>query len=327
MSVQRIEALEVRDGNQEVAADIAHHPLHLTLVVALAGTAEPVLEQVVGLELGEGSGALAPAVPQYPGHRQLRVVVQDALGHPTQEGESGDVAVQESLGGLRRIGFDEAAVAVGQVQDEVVGFALHPADDHQGFAKVALGVPRGMGQRHEHLLRPPPMFPHVVLHDGVLAGEPVLVPQALKDALGGVALLPGNPEVVFQYPVDDAGKGLLLSLSKGWDGGAGSAAGSPVGLSRRSSCAPCPGATRTPGRPLGCSCLRPLRPGAPADTLPLGTSVAPSIGSTSNLWMAADGPFFNRQLSAGQSARMVHFNSAFYNLWRDLPYPRTAGSP
>ena len=30
--------------------------------------------------------------------------------------------------------------------------------------------------------------------------------------------------------------------------------------------------------------------------------------------MAADGPFFNRQLSAGQSARMVHFNSAFYNV-------------
>ena len=29
--------------------------------------------------------------------------------------------------------------------------------------------------------------------------------------------------------------------------------------------------------------------------------------------MAADGPFFNRQLSAGQSARMVHFNSAFYS--------------
>ena len=28
--------------------------------------------------------------------------------------------------------------------------------------------------------------------------------------------------------------------------------------------------------------------------------------------MAADGPCFNRQLSAGQSARMVHFNSAFY---------------
>ena len=215
VGVQRLKALEGRHRHQEVPPHVAHHALHLPLVVALGGTAEPVIEKVVGLKLGEGPGALAPAVPQDPGHRQLGVVVQDALGHPTQEGESGDVAVQESLGGLRRIGFDEAAVAVGQVQDEVVGFALHPADDHQGFAKVALGVPRGMGQRHEHLLRPPPMFPHVVLHDGVLAGEPVLVPQALKDALGGVALLPGNPEVVFQYPVDDAGKGLLLSLSKG----------------------------------------------------------------------------------------------------------------
>ena len=53
----------------------------------------------------------------------------------------------------------------------------------------------------------------LVLHDGVLAGEPVLVPQA---ALGGVALLPGNTEVVFQYPVDDAGKG-----APAWDGGGG----------------------------------------------------------------------------------------------------------
>ena len=45
-----------------------------------------------------------------------------------------------------------------------------------------------------------------------------------------------------------------------------------------------------------------------------------------NLWMAADGPFFNRQLSAGQSARMVHFNSAFYKC--DLPvYPLWLGGP
>ena len=66
-----------------------------------AGAAEPVVEQVVGLQLGEGTGALATAVPQNPGHGQLGVVVQNALGHPAQEGESGDMAVQEPLGGLR----------------------------------------------------------------------------------------------------------------------------------------------------------------------------------------------------------------------------------
>ena len=168
VSVQRIEALEVGDGNQEVAADAAHHPLHLTLVVALAGTAEPVLEQVVGLDLGEGSGALAPAVPQYPGHRQLRVVVEDALGRTTQEGEGRDAAVQEGLGGLRGIGLDETSVAVGQVKGDVVGLTLHPADDRQGLAEVALSVARRVGQWHEHLPGMASALPYIVLDYGVL---------------------------------------------------------------------------------------------------------------------------------------------------------------
>ena len=45
---------------------------------------------------------------------------------------------------------------------------------------------------------------------GVLAGEPMLVPEPLEDPLGGVALLPGTPEVVCQDLVDDAGEGLQL---------------------------------------------------------------------------------------------------------------------
>ena len=104
---------------------------------------------------------------------------------------------------------------MGQVDDEAVGLLLHAADDHQGLAKVALGVARRMGQGHEHLPGLAAMLPHVVLDDGVLAVKLVLGPQALEDALGRVALLPGTPEVVYQDTVDDAGEGLLLSLSKG----------------------------------------------------------------------------------------------------------------
>ena len=99
---------------------------------------------------------------------------------------------------------------MGQIQDEAVGFLFHPADDHQGLAKVALGVARRMGQGHEHLLRPTAMLPHVVLDYGVLAGEPMLVPEPLEDPLGCVALLPGTPEVVYQDLVDDASEGLQL---------------------------------------------------------------------------------------------------------------------
>ena len=54
------------------------------------------------------------------------------------------MAVQEGVGVLGRIGLDEAAVAVGQVQDEAVGLPLHPADNHQGLAEVALVVARRM---------------------------------------------------------------------------------------------------------------------------------------------------------------------------------------
>ena len=101
------------------------------------------------------------------------------------------MAVQECLGGLGWIGLDEAVVAVGQVDDETVGLTLHAANDHQGLAKVALGVARRMGQRHEHLPGLTAILPDVVLDRGVSAVEPVLVPETLEDALGGVALLPG----------------------------------------------------------------------------------------------------------------------------------------
>ena len=123
--------------------------------------------------------------------------------------------VQEGLGGLRRIGLHEAPVAVGQVQYEAVGLALHAANDHQGLAEVALPVSRRMGQWDEHLPGLTAIFPHVVLDRGVSAVETVLVPQPLEDALGGVALLPGAPQVVLQDPVDDAGKRLQLG-APGW---------------------------------------------------------------------------------------------------------------
>ena len=100
--------------------------------------------------------------------------------------------IQEGLGGLRGIGLDEAAVAVGQVDDEAVGLPLHAADDHQGLAKVALRVSRRMGQRDKHLPGLTAILSDVVLDCGVSAVVAVLVPEALEDALGGVALLPGR---------------------------------------------------------------------------------------------------------------------------------------
>ena len=99
---------------------------------------------------------------------------------------------------------------MGKVDGEAVGLLLHSADDHQCLTEVALGVARRMGQRDEHLLGLSAMLPDVVLDDGELTVEAVLVPEPLEDALGGVALLPGDLMVVFEDAVDDSGVELQL---------------------------------------------------------------------------------------------------------------------
>ena len=120
------------------------------------------------------------------------------------------MAVQNSLGGLGRVCLDETAVAVGQVQYEIVGFLLTASDDHQGLAEVALAMARRVGERHEHLPRLAAMLPEVVLDRGVSAAEPVLVPQTLIDALRGVALLLRDAVILSQDLIDDASIGLQL---------------------------------------------------------------------------------------------------------------------
>ena len=120
------------------------------------------------------------------------------------------MAIQERLGGLGRICFDETPVAVGQVQDEVVSLPLDSGDDHQGLAEVALGMARRVRERHEHLPRKAAMLPHVVLDRGVSAAKPVLVSEPLEDALRGVSLLLGGAVILFQDLVDDAGVGSNL---------------------------------------------------------------------------------------------------------------------
>ena len=101
-------------------------------------------------------------------------------GRPAQKGAGRHVSVQKRLGGFRRIGLHETAVAVGQVQHEVVHLALHTADDRHRLAEITLGVARRMVQRHEHLLSSPPTLPDVILDYGVLTVETVLAPHRLK---------------------------------------------------------------------------------------------------------------------------------------------------
>jgi hypothetical protein len=53
-------------------------------------------------------------------------------------------------------------------------FGLLPGNNGQGLAEVRLGMPWRMGEWHEHLLRTSALLAHVILDDGVAAGETLL---------------------------------------------------------------------------------------------------------------------------------------------------------
>src|SRR5450759_4840396 len=137
MVVQRLEALEHRDWYEEVASRIADEPFDFALVVAFARSAEPVLEQVVRLQLGEHASALPLAVTEDAGHRDFGVVIQDRLRYAAEECERSNMAITEGFRRLCRIADHEASVRVRQVKSEEVDLALDATDDADGFTKVS----------------------------------------------------------------------------------------------------------------------------------------------------------------------------------------------
>ena len=75
IGIQRLEVSEHRDRHKEVPTRIADKPFDFALVVALAGAAKPVLEQVVRLQFAEHPRPLALAIAENTGNCDLRVVI------------------------------------------------------------------------------------------------------------------------------------------------------------------------------------------------------------------------------------------------------------
>ena len=188
-----------------------------------------------------------------------------------------------------------------------MGFLFHPADDHQGLAKVCFGRgPGGWDRGTKHLLGPVAMLPHVVLDEGVLPPNPCSSLSRWK----------------IRWAVWRCFLGRLRSSARIWSmtpvkrsqlrtPGRSLPPDSPAALSRPQSCAPCPVQAEHPetSRILIPSTITAV---GPVDTRPPGTSIPPPISTTSNLWMAEDGTFFNRHNVRRSIRPVVHFTSAYY---------------
>src|SRR6185436_9742618 len=183
------EAGKGRDRHQKVAARIADQALDLAFVIAFAGAAEPITEEIMRLQLGKATRPLPRAIAQDACHRQRGVVVENGLRHAAQKGEGRVVAIEEGLDPLSRVCLDEAGIRVRQVEAKEMDLLPDAADHRYRLAKVGLGVARRMDERHEHLAPPLPPLADVVLYGRVAASKAVLGSQPFVDPLGRVPLL------------------------------------------------------------------------------------------------------------------------------------------
>ena len=210
MSVQGLEALEHRDRYEKVPSCITDKPFDLAFVVAFAGPAEPVLEQIVRLQFAEHPRSPALAIAQNAGNRDLRVVIQNRHRYAAEECERSDMSVAERFRRLGWVGHYEDRVGMWQVHRKEVDLALDTTNHTNGFSKVCLGMPWRMRKRHEHLPRPLTPVRNVVLHDRELAGKAVFVAQSLKYTLARVMLLLQSIPVSCQNRIYDASEPVKL---------------------------------------------------------------------------------------------------------------------
>jgi hypothetical protein len=87
------------------------------------------------------------------------------------------MAIAEGFCRLGRIGFDKATIRVRQIHAKVMEAHLLACNVTIGFAKVRLGMPRAMAQRHEHLAAAQRCFGYVLPHNRI-CGVNVTLDQA-----------------------------------------------------------------------------------------------------------------------------------------------------
>ena len=152
-------------------------------------------------------------VRQDPRHRQRRVVIQHrSEGTPPRKAKALTWPSREGLRRLPGIRLDEPDIGMRQNQAEKGNLLPSAPDLDRSLAEVDLGMARRVMEWNKGLAHRLPPGPDIVLHDGIAAGEPVLVPQPFEDPVRRVPLLARHVRirVRLQNRVDDAGEPIQL---------------------------------------------------------------------------------------------------------------------
>src|ERR1700731_1763769 len=112
------------------------------------------------------------------------------------------MAIAKGFRCFGRIRLDKTAIRVRQIHAKIMKAPLLATDVPVRFAEICLRMTRTMAQWHEHLPRPQHRRRHILTHDRVAAGEPLLVPQPLENPRRRVPLFLVNVAVAFKNGVN-----------------------------------------------------------------------------------------------------------------------------
>src|SRR5271156_6822970 len=200
-----------RQRHHEVAPGPADQTLDAALVIAFTRPAIAVSDRIRRQEPAEQPGPSAGAIRQDARHQAPVIVVEHRQRHPAEKSKRVNVAGRrpkprplppDRLGcNSRRSAADRAQRSALSARSRRSPPTLRQNQPGRGQARGAAG---------QHLPMAALMFANVILDDGVAAGEPVLVPQPIKNPLGRVTLLAVLASVIAQPLVDDLDKPVQL---------------------------------------------------------------------------------------------------------------------
>ena len=107
-------------GHAEVPAPVPNATFDVPFIVALGGTAKLVVEQIMGLQLGEGPRPLAGSIATNLGNSDLCVVIEHRQGHTAEESKGRVVPITKGFGRLSGISLDEHRIRVRERHDKVM---------------------------------------------------------------------------------------------------------------------------------------------------------------------------------------------------------------
>src|SRR5208337_2750887 len=92
------------------------------------------------------------------------------------------------------------------ILEQIMEANLLARDVAIGLAKIRLGLPRTMAQRHKHLARSQCRLRNILAHYRIAAGEALFASQPLENPMRRMALLLVNAPVAFKHGVDPGHK-------------------------------------------------------------------------------------------------------------------------